>query len=143
MGHEETNNELSNSTSELTKGLSITDTDLDVRSVPIRRSIQHRQPNLIQPTPQLISKQSNSQQNEENVNSKSLPKDTNQTCWSLESPLIPPHLPEKQTNMDEKSDETDSFPSSNSSLYCDPKEKLIHSQEMAPSKRTAALGTTI
>ena len=104
-------------TLELTKGPSITDTDLDVRSVPIRRSIQHRQPNLIQPTPQLISKQSNSQKYEEvgyhgwpqqiimvqNVHPKSLPKDTNQTCGSLESPLIPPHLPEKQTNMEEKS----------------------------------------
>ena len=40
-------------------------TDLDVRSVPIRRSIQHRQPNLIQPTPQMISKQLNYQQYEE------------------------------------------------------------------------------
>lgn len=117
--------------------------DLDVRSVPIRRSIQHRQPNLIQPTPQMISKQSNYQQYEENVQ-QSLPKDTNQTCGSLESPLIPPHLPEKQTNLEEKSEETDSFPSSNSSLYCDPKEKLIHSQTtiLAPSQVLAALETT-
>ena len=41
-------------------------------------------------------------------------------------------------------DETDSFPSSNSSLYCDPKEKLIHSQAtiLAPSQVLAALETT-
>merc|ERR1712242_299085 len=141
MGHEDANNEHSNSTLELNKGPSMT--DLDVRSVPIRRSIQHRQPNLIQPTPQMISKQLNYQQYEENVQ-KSLPKDTNQTCGSLESPLIPPHLPEKQTNLEEKSEETDSFPSSNSSLYCDPKEKLIHSQTtiLAPSQVLAALETT-
>ena len=58
-------------------------TDLDVRSVPIRRSIQHRQPNLIQPTPQMISKQSNYQQYEEVTLTKA-----RQINYGLECPTI-------------------------------------------------------
>jgi hypothetical protein len=88
-----------------------------------------RRPNLTQPTPQQLDLIIQNKP-EENVN-HTLPNDINQTTNGSTAP----ELPVKQMHLDEKGDETDSFPSSTSSLSSDPKIKLLHQRNDTPPLR--------
>jgi hypothetical protein len=82
----------------------------------------NRHPNLNQPSPQLsndYSEQTNTKLNE-NVN-QSLPSELNQNHRSSSSSDLPSHA----ILNDAKGNDTDSFPSSTSSLSTDPKVKLL------------------
>lgn len=77
-------------------------------------------PNLTQPTPQQILFLKQSKLRKENVRLP-LPNDINQI--NITPAVVAPSLPSKQ-NLDQGS-ESDSFPSSTSSLSSDPKLKLL------------------